>query len=66
MKIEYSVEANIAYIRFNDHPVADSDEAGKGVIVDYDADGNICGLEILDAQDLTALKEQSSVTVTVI
>ena len=34
---------------FNDAPVEESDEDKPGVILDYDKDGRIVGMEILDA-----------------
>ena len=36
-------------ILFRDVPVEESDEDKPGVILDYDKDGNIVGLEVLNA-----------------
>jgi uncharacterized protein YuzE len=36
-------------IRFSDSPVDESDEEKPGIILDYDKDGNIVGIEILNA-----------------
>lgn len=49
MKFKYDKEVDIVYIRLSDQPVAESDEDKPGVIIDYDADGNIVGIEVLDA-----------------
>ncbi|MHC5717344.1 MAG: DUF2283 domain-containing protein [Nostoc sp.] len=49
MKITYDPEVDILRIIFSDVPIEDSDEEKPGVILDYDEDGNIIGLEILDA-----------------
>lgn len=49
MKVTYNAEVDILRITLNDVPVDESDEDKPGVILDYDADGNVVGIEILDA-----------------
>ena len=49
MKITYDSEVDVLRILFSNSPIEESDEDKLGVILDYDKDGNIIGLEILDA-----------------
>ncbi|MDM9580575.1 DUF2283 domain-containing protein [Nostoc sp. GT001] len=49
MKITYDPEVDILRMILSDVPIEDSDEEKPGVILDYDEDGNIIALEILDA-----------------
>ena len=49
MKVAYDAEVDVPRIVFNDVPVAESDEDKPGSILDYDRDGNVVALEILDA-----------------
>ncbi|MFB2968923.1 DUF2283 domain-containing protein [Aerosakkonema sp. BLCC-F183] len=49
MKITYDSEVDVMRIIFNNLPIEESDEEKPGFIVDYDKEGNIVGLEILDA-----------------
>ena len=49
MKVTYDPEVDVLRILLSDTPIEESDEDKPGVILDYDKDGNIVGLEILEA-----------------
>jgi uncharacterized protein YuzE len=49
MRVRYDQETDILSVVFSEAPVEESDEDKPGVILDYDRDGNIVGLEVLDA-----------------
>lgn len=49
MWVAYDPKTDTLTIILSDTPVVESDEDKPGVILDYDATGNIVSLEILDA-----------------
>lgn len=49
MKVIYDPEVDVLRILFSSAPIEESDENKPGVILDYDKDGHIVGLEILHA-----------------
>ena len=49
MKVFYDPQVDILRILFSNVAIVESDEDKPGVIIDYDADGNVVGMEILDA-----------------
>ena len=49
MKIVYDQEVDVLRILFSKAAIEESDEDKPGIILDYDRDGNIVGLEVLDA-----------------
>lgn len=49
MKVKYDQEVDVLTIEFSSVPVEESDEEKPGIILDYDKDGNIIRLEILNA-----------------
>ena len=49
MKVTYDPNVDVLSILLSDAPVEESDEDKPGVILDYDKNGNVVALEILDA-----------------
>lgn len=49
MKVKYDQEVDVLTIEFSSVPIEESDEEKPGIILDYDKDGNIIRLEILNA-----------------
>ena len=63
MKVNYDAATDTLTVIFRDGPVAESDEGKPGVVLDYDAQGNLVSIEVLDAS--TRVQEPRSVTLTV-
>ena len=49
----YDPEVDVLRILLSDTPIEESDEDKPGVILDYDKDGYVVGLEILEASKRT-------------
>ena len=49
MRVRYDDETDTLTITLRDVPVAESDEDKPGVILDYDGEGNLVSVEVLDA-----------------
>jgi uncharacterized protein YuzE len=60
MKVRYDPETDTLTVTLRDVPVAESDEDKPGVILDYDSEGNLVSLEVLDASQ--RVEEPRSVT----
>jgi uncharacterized protein YuzE len=48
--VKYDRDADAAYIRFSPDKVVESEEVADGVVLDYDSDGRIVGIEVQDAR----------------
>jgi uncharacterized protein YuzE len=44
-----SVDVDVLRILFRNAPIEESDEDKPGIILDYDQEGNLVGLEVLNA-----------------
>ena len=53
MRITYHQDVDILRILLSGSDIEESDEDKPGVIIDYDEQGNVVGLEILDASERT-------------
>ncbi len=51
MKIEYSKKADALYVYFQEKYVNTSKEVEEGIILDFDDNNQIIGIEILDASE---------------
>ncbi len=49
MKVKYNKEVDVLIIQISVGEISESDESKPGIIIDYDKEGNILRIEILDA-----------------
>ncbi len=53
MKVRYDKQADALYIQLTDKEVSESDSEKPGIILDYDSEKNIVGIEVLNASQKT-------------
>lgn len=51
MKVIFDPETDTLSLIFRDDRIAESDEVREGMIIDYNKDGKIVSMEILDASE---------------
>ena len=63
MRVRVDHGADAVYLNLTDRAIEASEEVADGIVVDYDAEGRIVGVEILDASkrsgDSAALQQFS-------
>jgi len=57
MKLNYYPETDSLYIDLSEKTSAKSKEISEGVVLDYDVDGNLVGIDIDNASKKIQLKE---------
>ena len=57
MKLNYHVETDSLYIDLSEQPSAESREVSEGVVLDYDAKGNLVGIDIDNASKKVQLDQ---------
>lgn len=53
MRLRVDHRADAIYLNLTDRAIKESEEVADGIIIDYDAEGRIVGVEILDASKKT-------------
>jgi uncharacterized protein YuzE len=53
MKLSYDVETDSLYIHLSDVPSVDSDEVVDGVVLDFDSNGTLVGIDVQHASEKT-------------
>ena len=56
MKLHYYPDTDSLYIDLNARPSADSREITEGLVVDFDSDGRVVGIDIQHASEIMELK----------
>jgi uncharacterized protein YuzE len=57
MKLNYYPDTDSLYIDLSERPSAESREISEGVVLDYDAKGNLVGIDIDNASRKVDLKK---------
>jgi uncharacterized protein YuzE len=57
MKLNYYPETDSLYIDLSEKPSAESKEISEGIVLDYDAEGNLVGIDIDNASKKVQLRE---------
>ena len=57
MKLNYFPETDSLYIDLSEKPSVESQEVSAGVVLDYDVDGNLAGIDIDHASRKLDLRE---------
>jgi len=57
MKLNYHADTDSLYIDLSDHPSAESREISEGIVLDYDAAGNLVGIDIDHASSKVDLRK---------
>ena len=59
MKLSYYPETDSLYIDLSEKSSVESKEISEGIVLDYDAEGNLVGIDIDNASTKVQLKELS-------
>lgn len=55
MKVHFDPDADALYLRLDDSPIIESEEVSPGVVLDFNEEQQVVGIEILNVQDRVPL-----------
>jgi uncharacterized protein YuzE len=56
MRVRVNHASDAVYLNLTDRPIKDSEEVADGIVVDYDHEGRIVGVEILECAEASAAR----------
>ncbi|MFH0765005.1 MAG: DUF2283 domain-containing protein [Calditrichota bacterium] len=59
MRLRIDREDDALYLRLDETSIVESDEVAPGIILDYDAEGRVVGIEMLDLSSRTTAEQIS-------
>ncbi len=59
MKLSYDKETDSLYIHLSNTPSVDSDEVADGVVLDFDSNGVLVGIDVQHASERTDIQSVS-------
>ncbi len=62
MKLSYYPETDSLYIELSQRPSVDSEEVAPGIVLDYDAEGKVVGIDIDHASKVSDLSVLEAVS----
>ncbi len=63
MRVKVDMESDALYFRLCEEPVEDSEEIASGIIVDYNKEGKVVGIEVLGIKDCFSIEDLSHLKV---
>ena len=51
MRVHFDHDADALYVRLDDSPIVESEEVHPGVVLDFNADNQVVGMEVLRVRD---------------
>lgn len=60
MRVKIDKESDTLYFRLDESRIVDSEEIKPGIILDYDSNSKVVGIEILHISDRTSQEQLSS------
>lgn len=63
MRVKVDMESDALYFRLCEEPIEDSEEISSGIIIDYNKEGKVVGIELLGIKGRFSLEELSHLKV---
>lgn len=51
MRVHFDPDADALYVRLDESPIVESEEVYPGVVLDFNADNHVVGIEVLKVAD---------------